>query len=297
MSEVRVGVVLSSGGGRGVFGHTGFMAALEQLGVTISALSGCSAGAIVGGVLASGTPIEDWSKAVTQVRTRQYWTPRSTWQLYYSLAIKKGQGLKGLSDTTAAVDFLRENLRVDRFENCQYPFSAVAINLGTGEKATFREGPLALGMMASAAMAAFFDPVDIDGQYFTDGAVIDLAPAEAICCHHGLDVLLVHHVAQRDYNVERLEQAFSEPWTIVTILHRLIYRQRPWYTTGEACSFLSCPCGCKAVVVVLEPVLPELFWPLVKGGDFIARSAESQALEQITAILDPLLSEPRELLK
>jgi len=68
-------------------------------------------------------------------------------------------------------------------------------------------------------MAAFFDPVAIDGQYFTDGAVIDLAPAEAICCQHGLDVLLVHHVAQRDYDAEQLEQAFNAPWTIVTILH------------------------------------------------------------------------------
>jgi predicted acylesterase/phospholipase RssA len=297
MSALKIGVVLSSGGGRGVFGHTGFMSALEKLGIPISASSGCSAGAIVGGVLASGSPIEEWKSAVTRVRTRQYWTPRSAWKLYYSLTVQKGRGLKGLSDTAAAVGFLQENLRVDRFEECLYPFSAVAVNLGTSEKATFREGPLALGMMASAAMAAFFDPVEIDGQFFSDGAVIELAPADAICCQHGLDVLIVHHVAQRDYKSEQLEQAFNEPWTVVSILHRLIYRQRPWYTTGQPRSILACPCGCKAVIVILEPTLPELVWPLVRGGEDILRAAEAQALEQIQAIREPLFSEPRKLLE
>lgn len=52
---MKVGVVLSSGGGREVFAHTGFLLALEQLGVEISAIAGCSAGALVGGVYASGT--------------------------------------------------------------------------------------------------------------------------------------------------------------------------------------------------------------------------------------------------
>lgn len=42
---VRVGVVLSSGGSRGVYAHTGFLLALERMGIDIHA----SAGAVVGG--------------------------------------------------------------------------------------------------------------------------------------------------------------------------------------------------------------------------------------------------------
>lgn len=97
----------------------------------------------------------------------------------------------------------------------------------------FHEGPLAPGMMASAAIPGFYDPVEIGGQYFTDGAIIDLAPAKAICCRYDLDVLLVHHTAQRTYSSDELERAFNEPWTMVKIMQRLVFRQRPWYATGQ----------------------------------------------------------------
>jgi len=297
MSASKIGVVLSSGGGRGVFGHTGFMAALEALGVQVSASCGCSAGAVVGGLLASGLSVQDWVKALTHVRTEQYWAPRSSWQLFYSLSVNKGRGLRGLSDTGAAVRFLSGKLLVETFQECIYPFSAVAVNLGTGEEMMFHEGPLALGMMASAAMPGLYDPVEIEGQYFTDGGVINLAPAEAICCRHDLDVLLVHHVAQRDYSSPELLKAFEQPWTILNILHRLVYRRRPWYATGQPRSIHPCPCGCKAIVVVVEPELPELVWPLVSGGASIIDAAQSHAVAQLRPILQSLRAEPRTLLE
>lgn len=293
----KIGVVLSSGGSRGVFGHTGFMSALETLELQVSASAGCSAGALVGGVLASGSDVQDWTKAITHVRAGQYWTPSSSWRLFYGLSVNKGRGLRGLSDTTAAVRFLSERLLVKTFQECIYPFSAVAMNLGTGEKVMFNEGPLALSIMASAAMPGLYAPVEIDGQYFTDGAIIDLAPAEAICCRYDLDVLLVHHVAQRDYSSYELERAFDQPWTIVNILHRLIYRRRPWYATGEPRSIHPCPCGCKAVVVVVEPKLPELAWPLTSGAETILQAAQEHTVAQLQPILESLRAEPRALLE
>lgn len=296
MAGSKIGVVLSSGGGRGIFGHTGFMLALEALGVLISASSGCSAGAVVGGMLASGVPARRWADVVTKVRTKQYWTPRSSWQLLYQFGVHQGRGLKGLSSTDAAVRYLAEHLLVDSFEACRYPFSAAAINLGTGQKTLFHSGPLALGIMASAAMAGFYDPVEIDGQYCADGAVIDLAPADAICCRYGLDVLFVHHVAQRDYSSSQLQKIFDQPWTIVNVLHLLIYRQRPWYATGQARSIHPCPCGCKAIVVVVEPDLPDLVWPLTEGGAGLVEAAHSHAVEQLQPILESIMTDPRGLL-
>lgn len=44
--SVRIGVVLSSGGVRGVYAHTGFMQAINNLGIRIDASAGCSAGVI-----------------------------------------------------------------------------------------------------------------------------------------------------------------------------------------------------------------------------------------------------------
>ena len=283
-------------GGRGVYGHTGFMAALELLGIQISASSGCSAGAVVGGVIASGANIQDWTEAVKHAGSKQFWTPRSAIQLLYSLGFKKGRGLSGLSDTAAAIRFLCKQLTAETFEECIYPFYAVALNLGDCEKVVFDKGPLALRIMASAAMPGLYEPVEIDGQYFTDGAIIDLAPTEAICCRHQLDVLLVHHVAQRNYTTQELERAFNKPWVIVNLLHRLIYRQRPWYATGQPRSTHACPCGCKAVLVVVEPSLPDLTWPVTDGATTIVDAAESNTLVQLQPILETLNTEPRALL-
>lgn len=58
----KIGIVLSSGGGRGIFGHTGFLLAIDNLNVPITAMAGCSAGAVVGGIVASGTAVTDWAK-------------------------------------------------------------------------------------------------------------------------------------------------------------------------------------------------------------------------------------------
>ena len=50
-----------------MYGHTGFMLALEKLNIQISASSGCSAGVVVSGIIASGTNIQDWAEAATHV--------------------------------------------------------------------------------------------------------------------------------------------------------------------------------------------------------------------------------------
>ncbi len=297
MNEPRVGIVLSSGGGRGVYGHTGFMLALEALNIRISALSGCSAGAVVGGIAASGTNIHEWAEAVTHVSKEQFWTPLSSLQLLYRFGLNKGRGVVGLSATNTAIHFLSKQLAVETFSECVYPFVAVAVNLGDGRKIEFDEGLLAPRIMASAAMPGLYEPVRIGGQYYTDGAIIDLSPAEAICCRQKLDVLLIHHVAQRDYSTRELERACHKPWTIINILHRLIYRKHPWYATGQPLSICSCPCGCKAVIVILEPVLPELTWPVTSGAADIIDKGRLHALAELQPILETLRVSPRSLLE
>ena len=273
------------------------MLALDALDIPIQASAGCSAGAVVGGVVASGSHIRDWAHALAHVTAAQMWTPRSPWRLLFDLGYRKGRGLSGLSDTAAAIRFLTTQLSAQTFETCQHPFVAVALNLGDAQKTIFDTGLLAPRLMASAAMPGIYEPVEIGGQYFTDGAIIDLAPAEAICCQHRLDVLLVHHVAQRDYTTSELTMAFQQPWTMLNILHRLIYRRRPWYATGGPLVVHACPCGCKAVIVVIEPTLQELAWPGTSGGEAIVEAAKSHALTQLQPLLEALNADPRSLLQ
>lgn len=294
----RIGVVLSSGGGRGVYAHTGFLEALESLELPISALAGCSAGALVGGIVASGTPVSDWSAALQKAHKREFWRPMFLPRLLWRMLWHQGRGITGISDTKAAIDFCQRNIKAKRFEDCQFPFYALAINLDNGEKVIFSEGDLAPRIMASSAIPILYQPVKIDATYCCDGAVIDFAPTDAICCLHNLDVVIVHHVSQSTKQNQSLAQAMSQPWTMLKITDRLLYRTRPWYLPDEQSesqrvSSRRCPCGCGAIIVVVEPELPELVWPMTEGGMQILNEARQQTEALLAPYQAGLRNDPR----
>lgn len=49
LCDKQIGLVLGGGGGRGI-AHIGFLQALEEMGIPVDAISGCSIGAFVGGL-------------------------------------------------------------------------------------------------------------------------------------------------------------------------------------------------------------------------------------------------------
>lgn len=289
----RIGAVLSSGGIRGVYAHTGFLQALQELGVPLAASAGCSAGAIVGGIAASGTDLDHWADALAGVHRKQFWTPDSLWRFLWQITVRKGRGYTGLSGTEAAMAFCRRHLAVTTFEECRYPFHTIAVSVGQNRKVMFSEDELAPRMVASAAMPVLYRPVEIDGGLYCDGALIDLAPTDAICCKHGLDALIVHHVSQRPVGSGGVRQILQQPWSMISILNRLLYYQRPWYLSEEPLGFWHCPCGCGAVVIVIEPDLPDLNWPLTQGGARIQQAARQQTENLLRPYLDALHSDPR----
>ena len=292
---MKIGVVLSSGGGRGVFAHTGFLMALEKLGIEVAAIAGCSAGALVGGVYASGTDLNNWMKSITRVRTREYWTPDSWLRFFWHMVVRKGRGYSGFSDPSAAIDLIRRNLTAQRFEACRVPFYSLAMNISRSSKTLFAEGELATRIMASAAMPVLYRPVQINGEWYSDGATIELAPTEAVCCKHNLDALIVHHTAVHREGAEGLAWALKQPWSMIEILYLLLYRQRPWYLSDQALTFHQCPGGCGAPVIVIEPDLPELHWPLNTGGPEIQAAAMTQTIRLLQPYVERLRSDPHQL--
>ncbi|MCK5639821.1 MAG: patatin-like phospholipase family protein [Gammaproteobacteria bacterium] len=290
---VNIGVVLSSGGVRGIYAHTGFLLALKHLGIPVSAISGCSAGAVVGGVVASGTDLSVWSEHINDAQPRRFWTPDAWPRLLWRILFKKGAGFSGISGTEAAIAFCREQLAVQNFEQCELPFYALAVNLESGAKTVFSSGELAPRLVASAAMPLFYRPVEIDGEFYCDGAMVELAPTDAICCTHKLDLLIIHHVSQRYKKRRNFRQAMQRPWAMLELMNRLLYRQRPWYLSDEPLSLTQCPCGCGARVMVVEPDLPILDWPLTRGGKRVQDVAMGQTEALLQPHLDALLTEPR----
>jgi len=289
----RIGIVLSSGGARGIFAHTGFLLGLEQLGVPAHAFAGCSAGAVVGGVVASGTVLRDWTEAIAAMRPSAFWRPYPWWHVAWRLAVRQGRGYTGLSSPERAIHACRAQLSAQTFEACPRPFRAVAYSLSRSRKVVFEHGSLAERMIASAAMPVLYEPVPIDGDWYSDGAIVEFDPIDAICCRHGLDLVIVHHVATRREGREQLNAALQARWPLLRLLDWVIYRQHPWYVTGERQSVHFCPSGCRTGIVVLAPTLPDLPWPAVDGGPAIQASALDQTIAALGPITDRLLTDPR----
>jgi predicted acylesterase/phospholipase RssA len=286
-------VVLSSGGACGVYAHTGFLLALEELGIPVSAGAGCSAGAVVGGIAASGADLHAWSETLAHLDPARFWRPDPWPRLAWQLAVRRGRGFVGLSGTEAAVEFCRSRLAVPRFEACRYPFHALAMSLGRGRKVMFSSGEFASRMVASAAIPLFYRPIEIDGDLYCDGALVDLSPMDAICCKHHLDALIVHHVATRFAGLGELVRLQERLWAFLDILGRLLFRRRPWYLSDAPLAFHRCPRHCGTAAIVIEPELPELPWPVTEGGPGVQAAARAQTETLLQPYLAALLSDPR----
>ena len=226
-----------------------------------------------------------------------FWAPDSVLRFFWEMAAHKGRAYTGLSDTQAALQFTHNNISVDTFKECIYPFHVLAVNLGTGRKVVFSEGELAPRMTASAAMPVLYDPVKIEGQYFCDGALIDFAPTDAICCQHKLDVVIVHHVSQHFGIKSNIDDALQDSWAMLEIINRLVFREKPWYLSDEPLSMHRCPCGCGAIVIAIVPKLPYMRWPDTTGGDAAQHTAKEQAVQFIQPHIENILSDPRNKLR
>jgi NTE family protein len=65
--------------------------------------------------------------------------------------------------------------------------------LDTGRERWFGSGPIVEPVLASAALPAVLPPVEIDGELFIDGAVVDNVPISR-ALHHGCERIYVMHV-------------------------------------------------------------------------------------------------------
>ncbi len=283
--QARIGIVLSSGGIRGVYAHTGFIQALAEMGIKVSAVTGCSAGAIVGGIYASGKNMQAWTKTLASLNPRRFWRPQ-WFRMILQLLLHRGKGLTGLSSMEAAREFCKEQIEVERIEDCKIPFKSLAMNIETETKEIFSKGDLASAIVASAAIPIVYQPVKIEDKYYLDGALEDFAPTDAICCQHNLDILILHYVASDSNDSLSFAQMIGKPWTIYRILGKLLYKRYPWYLTGKPISLLHCPCQCGTEIIVIEPKLDDLSWPLTDTGINILESAKKQTVNLLAPYRD-----------
>src|ERR687890_28228 len=159
----RLGLALSGGAARGL-AHVGVLKVFEEEGVRVDCVAGTSAGALVGGALASGMPVEEIEKIGRTLR----------WRDLGRMTVSR----LGVQSNAVMEDYVRARFPVTRFEEMPTPFAAVACDLRTGGTVVMRdEGDVAFAVRASCAVPGWYVPVtDERGRQLVDGGLVANLP-------------------------------------------------------------------------------------------------------------------------
>lgn len=165
----------------GFFAHTGVLRALEEAGVPRPRrVVGVSAGALAGGLWASGLTAGEIEAELVSLRRPDFWDP----------GLPLGGLLKG-GKFAAKLRSLLDARGVARVEDCPTPFAAVVYELAGRRTRVLDRGGLAPAIQASCTVPLMFRPVRHEGRLLVDGGVGDrngetaLADGERVL-HHAL---------------------------------------------------------------------------------------------------------------
>ncbi len=158
-----ISLVLGSGGARGL-AHIGIIHWLNENGFKIKSISGCSMGALIGGIYAAGKldDFEQWVQAITKVEIVKL----------LDLSWSKSGLVKGdriINTLTALVgDQVIEGLPIT--------YTAVAADIVSEKEVWINEGPLFDAIRASISLPLFFTPFRRNGIDLIDGGVLNPVP-------------------------------------------------------------------------------------------------------------------------
>jgi NTE family protein len=163
-------------GGGGILGahEVGMLRALAESSVAPDLILGTSVGAINGALFAASPDSEGverlsrlWSEAnVTGVSTGSVLRGIST-------LARTGTHIQPLDEVRRR---LTEALPVQRVEELEVPFQCVAASIERAAEHWFTEGPLADVVLASCAVPGVFPPVEVDGEHYIDGGIVNSIP-------------------------------------------------------------------------------------------------------------------------
>ncbi|MEZ9157095.1 patatin-like phospholipase family protein [Vibrio lentus] len=161
--EKTISLVLGSGGARGLV-HVGIIRWLIEHGYQIKSISGCSIGALIGGVYAAGKldEFEEWVTSIDQSDMAMMLD--FSWQ---SSGIFKGDKI---------IDTLRGLIGEISIEDLPIPYTAVAANVADEKEVWLQSGSLFDAIRASISLPLFFTPHVINGEALIDGGVLNPVP-------------------------------------------------------------------------------------------------------------------------
>ena len=170
VGRCRIGLALSSGAAKGL-AHVGVIQVLEENGIEIDAIAGCSMGAYVGSLWAYGHDGKFLAEKATELEGRF-----GLWKLIDPVLPPRQGFLRGAGVKRR----LMESIGEAHFADMARPLRVVATNFDTLERVVFSSGEVAAAVHASSAIPGVCVPVEIDGATYMDGGISDPLPVDVL---------------------------------------------------------------------------------------------------------------------
>jgi NTE family protein len=249
---MKIGLALSGGGALGA-AHIGVVSQLENRKIKPSAVSGTSAGAIIG-LLYSWGGLKSINRFFELIEERSLFGPknillaRSPDKLFLQLE-----------------DLIREIVPVDDFGKLRVKFSCAVTNYSSGEAEVFTTGDPITCTMASSAYPGVFPIQIINGQHYVDGGVSLNMPVSPLR-EQGMEFIIASSI----YALPKIDPKKTRMRRLQTAIRALEIME---YRINE--------CELHKADFIFCPPVNEYFWYNFNQMELIRGIGETYAAERI----------------
>jgi NTE family protein len=195
-----IGIALGGGAARG-WAHIGVLKSLIAAGIEPDIVAGTSIGAVAGACYVTGrlNALDEFACGLTRRR------------IFGFLDINfAGSGLITGQRLSARLEHHLQQFHIEQLER---RFVAVATELGTGHEVWLNKGSLVNALRASFALPGIFRPVQINGRWLIDGALVNPIPV-SVCRALGARIVIAVNLSNDVFSkgaVIHDQEAYAEP--------------------------------------------------------------------------------------
>src|SRR5437867_6573798 len=291
IGQCRIGLALSSGGAKGL-AHVGVIQVLEENGIEVDVVAGCSMGAYVAAIWGYGRDGKAMEKLAREVEGR--W---GVWRLVDPVFPPREGFIRG----RAVKKRLQRTIGDVQFSELVLPIRVAATNLYTLDRVVFSSGDVASAVHASVAIPGVCAPVAIDGETYVDGGIADPLPVDVLE-EMGINrIIAVNMIPTPAYmrcclEMEREQESlYGRRHNFLKSLNRQINYFAPGHILDITMRVVHggqirvAEQSCRHADVVLRPLAMDAHWyEFDKPCKFIAvgRRAAEEHLEQIKSLVN-----------
>lgn len=165
LKKKKVGLALSGGGARGL-AHIGVIKAIHDNQIPVHYIAGTSAGALIGALYAAGVNILTMMEVSTKLK----------WKNFLRIVLSK----TALVSSEEIENFIITHIGKKTFADLPIPFSAITVDLRTGDEIVFNKGDVHRAVRASCSFPWMYGPIKSGDHLLVDGVLKNYLPSDTV---------------------------------------------------------------------------------------------------------------------